>query len=221
MRVLVTGASRGLGLEFARQYRADGEAVLATVRDPARAEAVRATGAEVLALDVTRAASIDALATRLADASLDLVICNAGILRGGAALDPVAEDDFDAVMRTNVFGPMRLVAALAPRVVDGGRIAVVSSRMGSIGDMESAGVVLYRASKAAVNAVVKAAALALAPRAITVLALHPGWVRTDIGGAGADIDAPQSVTGMRSVIARAGTAQSGHFLDYTGAQIPW
>ena len=134
--------------------------------------------------------------------------------------------DFDAVMHTNALGPMWLSAALADRIAaggggHGGKIAYLSSRMGSIAAMTNAGSALYRASKAALNAVAKAVALELAPRGVVVIALHPGWVRTDMGGAGADIEAEASVAGMRSVIERAGARESGRFFDYTGKEVPW
>ncbi len=141
-------------------------------------------------------------------------------------LSATTQADFDAVMRTNVLGPMWLTAALADRIAAGadgrgGKIAYLSSRMGSIAAMSNAGSALYRASKAALNAVVKAVALELGPRGVVAFALHPGWVRTDMGGAGADIEAETSVAGMRSVIERAAARQSGGFFDYTGKEVPW
>jgi NAD(P)-dependent dehydrogenase (short-subunit alcohol dehydrogenase family) len=116
---------------------------------------------------------------------------------------------------------MWVSAALADHLRPGGKIAYVSSRMGSIGLMTNAGSALYRASKAALNAMVKAISLELASRGVTAIALHPGWVKTDMGGAGADIDAGTSVTGMRAVIERAGSRVSGHFFVYTGEELPW
>ena len=219
---LITGANRGLGLEFTRQYLRDGWRVIGCCRNPDAAGELAAAGAEVMKLDVARAADITAASKRLAGTSIDLVVCNAGVAGARAAvLSPVTQADFDQVMRTNVLGPMWISAALADRLRPGGKVAYLSSRMGSIGAMSNAGSALYRASKAALNAVVKAVALELGSRGVTAIALHPGWVKTDMGGAGADIDAETSVTGMRAVIEGAGPRVSGHFLDYTGKEIPW
>jgi NAD(P)-dependent dehydrogenase (short-subunit alcohol dehydrogenase family) len=219
---LITGANRGLGLEFTRQYLRDGWRVIGCCRNPDAAGELATAGAEVIKLDVARAADVTAASKRLAGTSIDLVVCNAGVAGARAAvLSAVTQADFDQVMRTNVLGPMWISAALADRLRPGGKIAYLSSRMGSIGAMSNAGSALYRASKAALNAVVKAVALELASRGVTAIALHPGWVKTDMGGAGADIDAETSVTGMRAVIEGAGPRVSGHFLDYTGKEIPW
>ena len=221
-RALITGANRGLGLEFTRQYLRDGWRVIGCCRNPDAAGELATAGAEVMKLDVVRAGDVTAASKRLAATSIDLVVCNAGVAGArAAALSPVTQADFDQVMRTNVLGPMWISAALAEHVRPGGKIAYLSSRMGSIGTMSNAGSALYRASKAAPNAVVKAVALELASRGVTAIALHPGWVKTDMGGAGADIDAETSVAGMRAVIEGAGPRVSGHFLDYTGKEIPW
>ena len=219
---LITGANRGLGLEFTRQYLQDGWRVIGCCRDPDAAHELANAGAEVMKLDVTQAADVTAASKRLAGTSIDLVVCNAGVAGARApVLSPVTQADFDHVMRTNVLGPMWISAALADHVRPGGKITYLSSRMGSIGAMNNAGSALYRASKAALNAVVKAISLELASRDVTAIALHPGWVKTDMGGAGADIDAGTSVTGMRAVIERAGSRVSGHFFDYTGKELPW
>lgn len=221
-RALITGANRGLGLEFTRQYVRDGWRVIGCCRNPDAASELATAGAEIMKLDVTQAADVTAASKRLAGTSMDLVVCNAGIAGARApVLSPITQADFDQVMRTNVLGPMWISAALAEHLRPGGKIAYLSSRMGSIGAMSNAGSALYRASKAALNAVVKAVALELASRGVTAIALHPGWVKTDMGGAGADLDVETSVAGMRAVIEGAGPPVSGHFLDYTGKEIPW
>jgi len=221
-RVLITGANRGLGLEFARQYRAAGAEVIGTCRRADAANTLRETGAEIIALDVTDGAAVDRLAAMFADRRLDLVICNAGVAGARAHVaQPVTASDFDLVMRTNVFGPMRLIAAIASRMANPGAIAVISSRMGSIGGMGDGGYALYRASKAAVNAVTRAASLEFAADGLAVLALHPGWVKTDMGGADADIDVATSVSGMRRLIDQASARESGRFFDYTGTELSW
>jgi NAD(P)-dependent dehydrogenase (short-subunit alcohol dehydrogenase family) len=219
---LITGANRGLGLEFSRQYARDGWQVIGCCRDPGTADLLAGTGAEVMKLDVTQIADVTAASKRLVGRNIDLIVCNAGVTGSRASvLGPVSQAEFDQVMRTNVLGPLWISAALAEQLRTGGKIAYLSSLMGSIGAMTNAGSALYRASKAALNAVLKAVALEFASRRVTALALHPGWVRTDMGGASADIDASTSVAGMRAVIESAGPRVSGHFFDYTGKEIPW
>lgn len=221
--VLVVGASRGIGREFVRQYAADGSAVIGTARSDAGLQAVREAGGEPLPLDVLDATAVAALPTRLGERAIDLAIVNAGVYgpRAGSLAAP-GNDDFDLVMRTNVRAPMQLIAALAPVLsASRGKLAVVSSRMGSVSLMSGSSGWLYRASKAAVNAAVKAASLELAPHGVVCLAFHPGWVRTDMGGAGADIDVETSVSGMRRVLAQANSSHNGKFLNYGGEQLSW
>jgi len=220
--VLVVGASRGIGLEFVRQYRADGARVLATHRAAADAARLRALGAEPLPLDVLDAGAIAGLGRRLAGERLDVAIFNAGVFgpRTPGVVAPEAEA-FDMVMHTNVLAAMRLIPLLAPALAGGGRLAVLSSRMGSLSLMQSSSGWLYRASKAALNAVLKAASVELGAQGIVCVALHPGWVRTDMGGAGADIDAADSVAGMRRVIAAADAASNGGFFDCGGERLAW
>jgi NAD(P)-dependent dehydrogenase (short-subunit alcohol dehydrogenase family) len=221
--ILVVGASRGIGLEFVRQYRAEGSAVIATHRAAADGERLRALGAEPLALDVLEAAAAASLAQRLAARPLRLAILNAGVFGPRTeGLQPPSVDEFDRVMHTNVLAAMRLIPVLAPPLAAArGTLAVLSSRMGSIAAMQSAGGWLYRASKAALNAVMKAASLELTAQGIVCLALHPGWVRTDMGGAGAQLEVADSVAGMRRVLAAADAASNGGFFDYTGERLPW
>ncbi|MFG6442877.1 SDR family oxidoreductase [Roseateles sp. LKC17W] len=221
MNVLIIGASRGLGLEFVRQYRAAGARVTATVRDDAGRARLSALGAKPLTLDVASAASVSGLAWQIDGEAFDVVIINAGVFgpRAGA-LEAPTQDDFDTVMRTNVLGPMRLLPQVAEALAPGARLAIVSSRMGSIGLRTGTHGWLYRASKAAVNSVMKDAALALAGR-VTVISFHPGWVRTDMGGAEADIDAPTSIAGMRTVLASVKPADTGSFFNYDGQPLAW
>jgi NAD(P)-dependent dehydrogenase (short-subunit alcohol dehydrogenase family) len=221
VKVLVIGASRGIGLEFVRQYRADGAEVAATARDDAGLERLRELGATALRLDVADAASASGLAWQIDGMAFDVAIVNAGVAgdRVGG-LDAPTEADFDRVMRTNVLGPMRVLPQIAEALAPGGRIAVLSSRMGSIGSRAAAGSSLYRASKAALNSVLKDASLVLRDKAVCV-AFHPGWVKTDMGGPGADIDVATSVAGMRRVLAGLAPAQSGSFVNYDGTPIPW
>ncbi len=221
--VLVIGASRGIGLEFARQYVADGARVLATCRRAEHATQLEALGARPLTLDVLDAGALAGLGGQLDGETLDTVIINAGVFgpRTSGLQAPTAAD-FDQVMRTNVHAPMQLIALLAPHLAQSrARLAVISSRMGSVGLMTSSSGWLYRASKAALNAALKAASIELGPQGVACVAFHPGWVRTDMGGAGADLDVVESVTSMRRVLAAANASHNGKFLNYTGEQLAW
>jgi NAD(P)-dependent dehydrogenase (short-subunit alcohol dehydrogenase family) len=221
MNVLIIGASRGLGLEFVRQYRAAGARVTATVRDDTGAARLTELGAKPLKLDLLDAASASGLAWQIDGERFDVVVINAGVFGPRAdALDAPTVDDFDAVMRTNVLGPMRVLAQIADHLAPGARLALISSRMGSIALRTSTSGWLYRASKAAVNSVMKDASLVLAGKA-TVISFHPGWVKTDMGGSGADIDATTSIAGMRTVLASVKPADTGSFFNYDGQRLDW
>jgi NAD(P)-dependent dehydrogenase (short-subunit alcohol dehydrogenase family) len=220
--VLVIGASRGIGLEFVRQYAADGARVIGTVRRAEDAVRLRELGAKPLLFDVLDEAAVAELGAQLRGETLDIAIHNAGVYgpRTSAVTAPGGLD-FDAVMHTNVRAPMQIIPQLAPLLSASGKLAVVSSRMGSISLMSSTSGWLYRVSKAGLNAALRAAAIELGARGIVCIAFHPGWVRTDMGGAGADIDAATSVTGMRRVLASANASQNGKFLNFNGEQIAW
>jgi NAD(P)-dependent dehydrogenase (short-subunit alcohol dehydrogenase family) len=167
MHVLIVGASRGLGLEFVRQYRTDGAQVSATARDDAGLKRLAALGASSIRLDVTAADAGATLAAALKGTAVDIAIVNAGVYGpSSSGLQPPNSQDFDAVMHTNVLGPMRVLPALAEALAPGARVGVISSRMGSIGLRATANGWLYRASKAAVNSVLKDASLVLAGRAV-------------------------------------------------------
>ena len=224
--VLITGANRGLGLEFTRQYAADGWRVFAACRDPAGARDLAAVEGDVSAetLDVDDGPQVAALANKLSGQPIDVLINNAGIYGPkDVTRDTVVYDAWGQVFRTNAMSPLAVSAAFAANVAQGGqkKIITLSSIMGSIAENDSSGDFIYRSSKAAVNAVMKSLAGDLKSEGITVVVLHPGWVRTDMGGPDAAIEAPESVTGMRAVIAGLKESDSGRFLNYDGTKIPW
>lgn len=221
MKVLVVGASRGIGREFVRQYLADGDQVTATARGAEAVAALSANGAAALALDVDDAASCSGLAWQLDGAAFDQVVYVAGVYGPRQdGLEPPTAEDFDAVMHTNVLGPMRVIPQLVDAFAPGARLAILSSRMGSIGERSASGGWLYRASKAAVNSVLKDVSLVLADR-VTCISFHPGWVRTDMGGAGADLDVATAVADMRRVLAGLTSSDNGRFLNHDGSPIAW
>ncbi len=228
--VLVTGANRGLGLEFARQYAADGWKVYAACRDPDAAQELAQVAAEsggairVLALDVTDAASVRAAAQSLAGEAIDLLINNAGV--GSPKKQRLGRLDYAAwahVLDVNTLGPMRVVEAFLDSVAKGGdrKIVTLTSAMGSIADNGSGGSYAYRSSKAAVNIVMKSLSIDLAPRGITCVVVHPGWVRTAMGGPDGKLTPTQSVTALRRLIAGLKPEDTGRFFNYDGKTYPW
>ena len=228
--VLVTGASRGLGLEFARQYAAEGWKVYAACRAPADAAALQKLEAgsgghvEAITLDVTDGASVRAAAAELAGIPIDLLINNAGI--GSPRQQKLGSLDYAAwqrVLDTNTLGPMRVSEAFLANVEKGQqkKIVTITSGMGSIEDNGSGGSYAYRSSKAAVNMVVKSLSIDLAARGITCIVMSPGWVRTDMGGPGGQLSPEQSISAMRKVIAHLKPGDSGKFFNHNGKQYPW
>ena len=205
---LITGASRGLGKELARQYAEDGWEVIGTTRRE---------------VEMTDTKQIGSFAKALKGKPIDLLFCNAGISgKRGMALGSFDFDSWDEVLRVNLLGPAALAEALVDNVAASERktIAMMSSRLGSIS--ESSGMTLpYSTSKAALNMLVKGLAATLAGRGITVVALSPGWVRTDMGGAGAPLTAEASVRGLRKVIQNLKSKDSGRFFSHDGSEIPW
>jgi NAD(P)-dependent dehydrogenase (short-subunit alcohol dehydrogenase family) len=215
MNVLVIGASRGIGLELVRQYLDAGERVIATARDDAALERLRALGAVPLTLDVANPASISGLAWLLDGEKIDIAIYVAGVMSRGDALTPPTQPDFDLVMHTNVLGAMQAIPQVAPLVEAAqGRLAFISSDMGRMTGVPSSYSWTYRVSKAALNMAVASARHSY-PQAILV-ALSPGWVQTDMGGSGAPLSVLSSVAAMRDTLARLTPADSGRFFDIDG-----
>ncbi len=228
--VLITGANRGLGLEFCRQYAAAGDRVIACCRQPQQAEALQQLAdhypqLSIHTLDVTDFSQIDTLADTLKDASLDILISNAGVYGDSQryAFGQLDYTQWRHTLEVNTLAPVKLAETFLPhlkRAVQP-RLVVITSKMGSIGDNSSGGCLLYRSSKAALNAAMKSLAIDLAPENISVLIQHPGWVRTDMGGPNGLINTEQSIAGMRQRIAELNLENSGSFVDYKGEGIPW
>jgi NAD(P)-dependent dehydrogenase (short-subunit alcohol dehydrogenase family) len=233
-RSLVTGANRGLGLEFVRQLLARGDRVVATCRQPGKATALNALVGEhpgrlhVLPLDVADPRSIAELARELllldsddAGDRIDLLVNGAGVLHSGERFGKVSAVNLDDSFRTNAMGPFLLTQALAPRLADGARVANITSQLGSIAGTTRFGTPSYDISKAAQNMATVLLAAALRDRGIVVAALHPGWVQTDMGGAGATVTPRDSVAGLLRVIGGLKASDSGRFLDWRGESLPW
>ena len=234
---LITGANRGIGLEFARQLLARGEHVVATCRHPGKATALNALAGEypgrlhVLPLDVADAKSRTALVGELplvlgddddgAPTRIDLLINNAGVLHSGERFGHVEQSILEDSLRTNALGPFLLAQALAPLLADAARIANLSTVMASIASRSEFRSPSYCASKAAQNMLTVQLAHALATRGIVVLALHPGWVMTEMGGEHATVPTADAVRGLLQVVDGATPAQSGSFLDWRGGALPW
>ena len=214
--VLIIGASRGIGLELARQGLAAGERVIATARDDAGLARLRALGAQTLRVDVADPASVSSLTWQLDGEKVDIAWHVAGLMCSRAdATQPPTQTDFDRVMHANVLGAMQVIPQVAPLVeAAGGRFAFISSVMGQIGGVAASNAWLYRVSKAALNMAVASARSAY-PGAIMVC-LHPGWVQTDMGGGAAPVTVADSASGLRRVVAGLSAADSGAYLQYDG-----
>jgi NAD(P)-dependent dehydrogenase (short-subunit alcohol dehydrogenase family) len=221
--VLITGANRGIGLECARQFAAKGYQVIGTVRDPADASELSAVADRVEPLHVTDAASVAALARRLHGVTIDILLNNAGVFDpNDVTVDKVDFAVMEQTLAVNTLGPLRVTQALLPNLRAGKRRTIVnlSSQLGSIAD-SSGRWYAYRASKAALNQINKTLSAELAPEGFTCVVLHPGWVRTDMGGASATYSPQESVGGLIAVIEKLGPGDTGRFYDFKGTPIPW
>ena len=216
--VIIIGASRGIGLEFARRYAADGWHVLATVRAPSDAAQFEGVAGVTTAIaDTSDAASLGVLP----DFAADLIVVNAGVGSREPGVDRLDPAEWTRVMTVNALGPLLVAAALGERLRDGGCFVALSSLMGSIADNAGGGAYSYRMSKAALNMGMQNLALEWRARRIAVAALHPGWVKTDMGGSGATVEIADSVAGMRGVIAGLQPGAGAAFVDYRGKALAW
>lgn len=222
--VLIIGASRGLGLGLARQFNSEGWEVIATVRDPARAGALRALGGvRIEALDMDDAASLERLAERLAGTRLDVLYVNAGIAGPqGKPATAASQAEVGELFFTNAVAPVRLAERLLPLVDPAqGVVVFMSSILGSVETGPGMGMDLYGASKAALNHLTRTFVAGLGETRLTVLSMHPGWVKTDMGGDQAPLDVETSARGMVQQVTQA-IGQGGHrYIDYQGERLAW
>ncbi len=223
--VFITGCNRGLGLEFTKQYLADGWRVFATCRAPEQASELNALKGDlaVIGMAVDEDASIMAAASKLKNEAIDVLISNAGVMGERQDFGNLSSKSWEQALRVNIIAPLMVCQAFVDHVARGEhkKIITVSSKMGSIEENTSGGQYSYRSSKAGVNAAMRSLAIDLAPQGILAAVLHPGWVRTDMGGPNGLIDPPESIAGMRSVIASLDKSMSGLLWNYDGTQIPW
>ena len=221
--VLITGANRGIGLELARQYSAAGWRVIGTARKPEAAQDLAALGVEVVQLDVTDPSSTERLSQELGERPVDLLINNAGILPMMSTLGEIDMDDYERAMDVNVLGPVRVTRTALPNLRFGQlkKIVNITSNLGSIAGNTSGGFYGYRESKAALNMFTRSLAAELGPEGFTCIVLHPGWVRTDMGGPNAPTTVQESVQGIRRVIEGLSRADNGTFRSFEGQQLSW
>jgi NAD(P)-dependent dehydrogenase (short-subunit alcohol dehydrogenase family) len=224
--VLITGANRGIGLEFARQYAAEGWSVHATARDPGQAGDLNAIegAVDIHRLDIGIPDQITALAAKLSSADIDLLVNNAGV--SGVEHAALGEIDYSAwleVLRINALAPLQVAEAFIPHVARSATKLMVflTSRAGSITHNIAGSRYPYRSSKAALNSVVRSLAIDLLPQRVNCIAVHPGWARTEMGGQAAPLDPADAAGHMRELFARIEPHDSGHFLNYDGRELAW
>jgi NAD(P)-dependent dehydrogenase (short-subunit alcohol dehydrogenase family) len=227
--VLITSANRGLGLEFARQYLADGWRVYGACRAPERAEQLQRLAEnkrgqiDVLQMDVTSRPSIERAAASIGGSAIDVLINSAGIMGKPETVGNVDYDSWAEVLNVNTMGPLRVLEGFLENIARSTRrlVVTITSGMGSIADNTTGGYIPYRSSKAAVNMVMRTAAIDLASRSVSCVLVNPGWVRTDMGGSSAPLSAEESVTALRRLIQTFGPAHSGKFFNHDGKEYPW
>lgn len=227
--VLITGASRGIGLEFVNQYARAGWRVFATCRNPQAAAALleaqrqHPDSVSIELLDVGDHAQIESLGSRLKGERLDLLINNAAGGERRVHLADVTYESWERSMRVNAYATLKMAQVFLEQVANSRKktIVTISSQMGSLTENDSGKRYAYRVSKAAVNMIVKTLSVDLSDMGILVASLHPGWVKTDMGGPEAPLSIQESVAGLMKVIEGLTRAKSGRFFNYDGAEIPW
>ena len=228
LTILVTGANRGLGLEFCRQYLAEGERVIACCRNPDAAHELQSLALNhpdtlsLMALDISVEDQHHALRQRLQQTPINILINNAGMYGSkGSSLEQIELDEWTRVLQVNAIFPMLLTRNLFFILSPNAKVVFITSKMASMGDNQSGGSYVYRSSKAALNAAARSLAIDGREKGIKVALLHPGWVQTEMGGPNALISPEQSISGMRSVISQLDDDDSGDFINYDGQPIPW
>jgi NAD(P)-dependent dehydrogenase (short-subunit alcohol dehydrogenase family) len=226
--IMITSANRGLGLEFARQYAADGWRIFAACRNPDVAadlsELARAGSVTIFPMDVTDPHSIKRAAANFVNEAIDILVNSAGIFgKQNQKTGNVDYESWKEVLDVNTLGPLRVTEAFSDHVARSERklVVTITSGMGSLTDNTSGGAIPYRSSKAAVNMVMRSAATDLAPHGIACVLVNPGWVKTDMGGPGAPLTPTESVAALKRLIATLGLAQSGKFFHYDGREYAW
>lgn len=227
--ILITGASRGLGLELTRQYAHDGWEVIACCRNPHKASELKALEKqfpgklEIVELDACNHQQIEALASSLKHKAIDILINNAGLFGSEQNLAGIDYVDWEKVFKVNTIAPLKMAETFLNNLLLGKNKIIVnmSSKMGSLDDNTSGGYYIYRSSKAALNMVTKSLSVDLKPKEVIVINMHPGWVQTDMGGPSALITAEQSITSMRKTINGLTMSDSGKFITYDGKEIAW
>ena len=227
--VLITGTNRGLGLEFVKQFLQQGDNVIASCRDSSHAPELQAlvdtnSSLSLVNLDVSDEQSMVSLASTLGDTAIDIFVNNAGVYGPrDANFGKVKGAEWESVMKVNAIAPMLLTQQIISnlRLGNARKLVYVTSKMGSIEDNRGGGSYIYRSSKTALNSVVRSLSVDLREEGFSVAVLHPGWVRTDMGGPNGLIDVTTSVSGMMSVIEGLSPAGSGQFFNYDGSIIPW
>lgn len=228
--ILITGANRGLGLEFTRQYLAEGCAVIAACRIPLEAQELGQLKRDskdaltLIEMDVADTGSVQRAAASVKAQSIDVLINGAGVMGDrGQTLGSLDYPDWSYVLEVNLMGPARVSEAFLDRIARSARrlIVTITSGMGSLTDNTSGGYIAYRTSKAAVNMLMRSAAIDLKPRGVTCVVVNPGWVKTDMGGPNAKLSPKESVDAMRRLIAKLGPENTGRFYNHDGREYPW
>lgn len=222
--ILITGAGRGIGKELTQQYVSAGVVVLGACRTASAAtdlaRDVPGANLKTMVLDVTDQTSVSTLQQDLADTRIDILINNAGVMGGRQSFGDMDYDDWMKTFAVNTMGPLRITEALTGQLADGAKVVTISSMMGAL-SRNTSGTYAYRSTKAAVNKVVQLMANDLKPRGIACIAMHPGWVQTDMGGPAADIGVEESAAGIRAVIDELTLAKTGQFIQWNGESHGW